>query len=668
LQLVVARESGLSPLGSSFLSVFDKLKFMKEEFGLEVTASMFGDALIKKMARTNTLYTESSHQTHIAMTGSEIEMFPYPSNYLYLEQGDSDFKRHYLLKIPVTLLKKNLGYLIENVPSKYKNSSSITRISTKLSSSTEQEIATFTTCVRSKRQGQSDQIELSDLQNDDEWFLNFRRLIFENDYLVFLRMKKRNHYYLLGIKQTDAVQRGLPVGYFYSRDRTVFEPQLLKIKVEEPRTKDDRPLILPSEENIRKAIDAIHEILLIDENTIREVIINLVAGKNVILSGPVGTGKTHLATLIPKLVWAEIGGYYPFIYTATGDWTTQDVIGGILPKLDENKSVVYRIHKGCVFETVSKNWDRDGNFFTRNPYNYPEGTFNGVWLVIDEFNRANIDKAFGGMFTAILYRRLKVPTMEEEKAFDEIPIPKDYRILGTLNTFDKHYLFKLSDALKRRFAFVEVLPPARSLGEEEKYYALKRSIEALSNTVEKEKLEKIKLNHEKKTIQREDVKTKVIEIFDVAYDILAFIRKSKNLGTSTLISIYSYILVDRQTEDADFDKSLDSALRSTVIPQLENVPRWAVETIGAFCSGNIIDFFRSKKATNLTFSKYVEEFAKLLEYLDKDKVLRRLEAYRKDQITTEGWQSYDPWIGKTRPVLTLFKEGLDGLIKELELL
>lgn len=653
---------------SSFSRTLQTLGFLKDEFGLEVTAFTFSDILIKRMARTNTLYTGTSHQAHIAMTGSEIGMFPYPNNYLYLEQGDSEFKRHYLLKIPLTLLKENLAYLIKNVPAQYKNDPSITRITNKLASYGKPEIETFTTCVKSKRHSQSDQIELSDMQNDDEWFINFRRLIFEDDYLVFLRLKKKHRYYLLGIKETDAVKRALSPGYFYSHDRTVFEPQIVKTKHEELEIKNDEPLKPPSKEDISKAIAGIQEVLLINENTIREVIVHLVSGKNVMLSGPIGTGKTHLATLIPRLVWAKIGGYYPTVYTATGDWTTQDVIGGIRPKLDKNKKVAYRIHKGCVYETISKNWDRENSLFTRRSFDSRDGTFRGVWLVIDEFNRANIDKAFGEMFTATLIRRLKVPTMEEEKAFDEIPIPKDYRILGTLNTFDKHFLFKLSDALKRRFRFVEILPPARSMAEKEKYYAVKRSFEELSVVVEKNKLENIKLDHTKKIIQRKKVTPKIIKTFDAAYDILAFIRESKNLGTSTLISIYSYIITDTQTQEADFDKSLDAALRSTVIPQLENVPRWAVETIRAFCCENTVDFFRSKKSTDLAFPKYVGEFAKLIEYLGKDEASRRIEVYRKGQITKRGWPSYDPWMKKTRPALPLFKEDLDGLIKELELL
>lgn len=140
----------------------------------------------------------------------------------------------------------------------------------------------------------------------------------------------------------------------------------------------DESLTMPSEEDINKAIEKIQETLLIDSDSIREIITHLVSGKNVIISGPIGTGKTHLASLIPIYVWQKIGGYYPFVYTATGDWTTQDVIGGIIPKLDEEQKIVYRIHKGCVYETISKNYKQEEGHQKRCRFNFSENNYHGL--------------------------------------------------------------------------------------------------------------------------------------------------------------------------------------------------------------------------------------------------------------------------------------------------
>ena len=43
----------------------------------------------------------------------------------------------------------------------------------------------------------------------------------------------------------------------------------------------------------------------------------------------------------------------------------------------------------------------------------------------------------------------------------ELPIPYDFRVIGTLNSFDRNYLNQISEALKRRFSFIEILPPTR---------------------------------------------------------------------------------------------------------------------------------------------------------------------------------------------------------------
>lgn len=171
------------------------------------------------------------------------------------------------------------------------------------------------------------------------------------------------------------------------------------------------------------------------------------AGKHVILTGPPGTGKTTLAYLAGEVGQRSMmcTGYLPT--TATTEWTTFETIGGFQPT---SEGLIYRA--GMFVEAIES----------------------GRWLVIDEMNRSNFDRAFGQLFTVLSGqavvlpfkragnpRHLSIvpPGVEAPDNTEPIRVPSTWRIISTMNVFDKNLLFEMSYALMRRFAFIEVASP-----------------------------------------------------------------------------------------------------------------------------------------------------------------------------------------------------------------
>lgn len=78
-------------------------------------------------------------------------------------------------------------------------------------------------------------------------------------------------------------------------------------------------------------------------------------------------------------------------------------------------------------------------------------------LIIDEINRANISSVLGELIYALEYRDELVESIYEFEGSRNITLPDNLFIIGTMNTADRS-VGHIDYAIKRRFAFVDVLP------------------------------------------------------------------------------------------------------------------------------------------------------------------------------------------------------------------
>jgi 5-methylcytosine-specific restriction protein B len=318
-------------------------------------------------------------------------------------------------------------------------------------------------------------------------------------------------------------------------------------------------------------------LLLPDQTTLLERCVTALLTGHLILEGPPGTGKTTLASIL-----ADVFNCSAVIETATADWSTYDVIGGLQPAPSGSGTAEVLVpwlgHVPRAAITCADVMAQHGDDATKQPKQ-------AHWLIIDEFSRAEIDKAIGALYTVLggadREDRRRLPLwFGQTPQSSECWIPDRFRIVGTLNSVDTAYVFTLSQGLQRRFQFVHVGVPAEDQLDDELTQALRQAAASWARSWGKAGDEEQIFND-----------TRFKPVVKILGDLVRGVRYSEQgwpLGSAQVVDVLRAVVLRAQQSNppGDLAPALDLAISDRVIPQMSGLMRQQLEAIGSLLDGD----------------------------------------------------------------------------------
>lgn len=170
--------------------------------------------------------------------------------------------------------------------------------------------------------------------------------------------------------------------------------------------------------------------------------------RQIILTGPSGTGKTYLAHHLARVLTSstletnpetdsEQSGFWELVQFHPGV-AYEDFVQGLRPTTAADGGAAFAVKPGRFLEFCQR----------------AKSVAGPAVLIIDEINRANLARVFGECMYLLEYREGEAILAGNGERFQ---IPANVYLIGTMNTADRSVAL-IDHAMRRRFGFIQLGP------------------------------------------------------------------------------------------------------------------------------------------------------------------------------------------------------------------
>lgn len=411
-----------------FTEVFEKIQqIVFEKMDIQLDIDDYDAFIVKKMSASNCIIKGiSSNQSHIAITGKQMDLFPYLYSKAFVEESDSSMKNFFVFRAPITIYQNNCNYLNPNHNISFYDNSKLNE----------------EMCVYARSGGE--QVQLSIKNNgDSKNFISYRELILPNTYWIVFKKKNELFYESIAIKEEDATDLADYNGNIYT-NRTGKPSEITFVSSESIVNDEEVEEIEEVEDKINPHVFEYQ----CDEKQ-KDVI-------QEIRFGAPGTGKSYSIKNIIRKSYKnyEEKDANPFVLRTTihSEYSYFDFVGNIMPVSKEGV-VSYEFIEGI---------------FTKALIRALLNRENDIYLIVEEMSRGDIASIFGDIFQLLdrnekgeseyridnsLISEQLIKYGVKSISNDRIYLPSNLHIIGTVNTSDQN-VNVLDTAFKRRFSFV----------------------------------------------------------------------------------------------------------------------------------------------------------------------------------------------------------------------